>query len=67
MSRCCGRVAQPSEGKPHRGCPILRGFFAKGGRQTDGTMGFAFHAACARNEIFPQPSFIRTGSGSSNR
>ncbi len=37
------------------GCPILRGFFAKGGRQSDPTMGFAFHAARARNEISPSP------------
>src|SRR5713226_9719151 len=49
------RVAQPSDGKPHRGCPILRGFFAKGGWQSDPTMGFAFHAARARNEISPSP------------
>ena len=41
--------------------------FAKGGWQTDRTMGFAFHAACARNEIFPQPSFTRTGPDSSRR
>src|ERR1700686_2497726 len=27
---------------------------AKGGWQTDRTMGFAFHAAWVRNEIFPQ-------------
>ena len=61
------RVAQPSDGKPHSGCPILRVLFAKGGWQTDRTMGFAFHAACARNEIFPQPSFTRTGPDSSRR
>ena len=41
--------------------------FAKGGWRTDRTMGFAFHAACARNEIFPQPSFTRTGPGSSRK
>jgi hypothetical protein len=29
--------------QPHRGCPILRVFFAKGGRRTDCTIGFAFH------------------------
>ena len=29
--------------------------FAKGARQTDRTMGFVFHAARPRNEIFPQP------------
>jgi hypothetical protein len=29
----CGRVAQPSDGKPHSGCPILRGFLRRvGGR-----------------------------------
>ncbi len=58
------RVAQPSNGKPHSGCPILRGFLRRGGWQTDRTMGFVFHAACSRNEIFPQPSFIRIGTRS---
>jgi hypothetical protein len=69
------RVAQPSDGKQHRGCPILRGFLRRacpersrrGGRQTDRTMGLAFHAACTRNEIFPQPSFTRTGPDSSRK
>jgi len=41
--------------------------FAKGGRQADRTIGIAFHAARARNEIFPQPSFTRTSPGSSKR
>jgi hypothetical protein len=29
--------------------------------------GLRFHAACPRNEIFPQPSFTRTGPDSSRR
>src|ERR1017187_10367 len=41
---------------PHRGCPILRGSFAKGGKQSDRTAGFAFHAALARKEISDSPS-----------
>src|ERR1039457_3410538 len=41
---------------PHNGCPILRGFFAKGGWQTDRTMGFAF-TACVP-EPRSSPTFV---------
>src|SRR6202166_5374430 len=39
------------------GAPSFAAFFAKGGRQTDRTMGLAFHAACPRNENLP-PTLI---------
>jgi len=61
------RVAQPSDAKPHRGCPILRGFLRRVGGRLMAPWGLAFHAACARNEIFLQPSFTRTGPDSSRK
>ena len=62
-----GPLAQPSAGRIMKvGAPSFA-FIAKGGRQTDRTVGFSFHAVRASNEIFPQPSFTRTGPSSSRR
>ena len=61
------RVAEPFDGTPLEvGAPSFA-HFAKGGRQTDGTMGFAFYATRTGNEIFFHPSFTRTGPDSSRK
>ena len=61
------RVAEPFNGTPLEvGAPSFA-HFAKGGRQTDGTMGFVFYATRTGNEIFFHPSFTRTGPDSSRK
>jgi hypothetical protein len=52
-----GRVVQLPVALSHSGCPILRGFLRRVGGRLIAPLGFAFHAACPRNEIFPQLSF----------
>src|SRR5712692_4963693 len=62
MSKYTGSYRPQSN---NRECPRLA-IFAKDGRPSDPTMGFAVHAACARNQIFPAVTLPRRFRAQSN-
>src|SRR5258708_19208977 len=50
-----GRVAQPSDGKPHRGCPILRGFLRRVGGRLTAPWAWPFTPRVPETKSSPNP------------
>ena len=58
-----GRVAQPSDGKPPSGCPILRGFLRRVGATNLDEMCLLGPQMCGSKAVVSHPSQEREGWG----